>query len=334
MRGSPGSHSHELTGSGSIPACAGEPAEPGTKLRFSTVYPRVCGGAVARHGKAIVDAGLSPRVRGSLDLRLERRLGHGSIPACAGEPEPNRTHPLSGTVYPRVCGGARWHLRQIDDGAGLSPRVRGEPPLISSITLIPRVYPRVCGGAAIIFSGGPAPQGLSPRVRGSPAIVSYYVGHKGSIPACAGEPLKAPPDRPWRMVYPRVCGGAGTSSGCRTTERGLSPRVRGSLIWSSTRFHVPGLSPRVRGSHLSPKLVGFSQGSIPACAGEPSLRNRSRPASRVYPRVCGGAGRVGRAEPWPAGLSPRVRGSRWRCRWHRAPWGSIPACAGEPSWGT
>ena len=31
----------------SIPACAGEPAEPNNRIEYGTVYPRVCGGTYA-----------------------------------------------------------------------------------------------------------------------------------------------------------------------------------------------------------------------------------------------------------------------------------------------
>ena len=49
----------------SIPACAGEPEIRFTIVQAIKVYPRVCGGTVDLHDTAIVDAGLSPRVRGN-----------------------------------------------------------------------------------------------------------------------------------------------------------------------------------------------------------------------------------------------------------------------------
>ena len=72
------------------------------------------------------------------------------------------------------------------------------------------------------------------------------------------------------------------------------------------------------------------QGSIPACAGEPTSRPGSNAAIAVYPRVCGGTDRTAALSALAAGLSPRVRGN------HRPPpqcphrVRSIPACAGEP----
>ena len=76
--------------SGSIPACAGEPA-PTRFLAFLTgrgVYPRVCGG--------------TPQAYASAFSSITR-----SIPACAGEPVSSRleTNCARQKVYPRVCGG-------------------------------------------------------------------------------------------------------------------------------------------------------------------------------------------------------------------------------------
>ena len=94
-----------------------------------------------------------------------------------------------------------------------------------------------------------------------------------------------------------------------------------------------GLSPRVRGNHQKAGPLPARDGSIPACAGEPSRRNPKSTHGAVYPRVCGGTPPKDlKMEEW-YGLSPRVRGNRSNspcpCAWSR----SIPACAGEPNGG-
>ena len=170
-----------------------------------------------------------------------------------------------------------------------------------------------------------------------------------SIPACAGEPQHntARSSRQW--VYPRVCGG--------TFRR----RAGGQ--------DVGGLSPRVRGNLAGVVNALQSGRSIPACAGEPPLADKSPRTARVYPRVCGGTChtlsrpsqrrglsprvRGNRLPPlsitatvyprvcggtcWKAalrsrmmGLSPRVRGNPERVSQRNPAFGSIPACAGEP----
>ena len=84
--------------------------------------------------------------------------------------------------------------------------------------------------------------------------------------------------------------------------------------------------------HERPRQAGPR--SIPACAGEPARPARSASAPRVYPRVCGGTTPFWAGLSALSGLSPRVRGNPNRPdRAHRCG-RSIPACAGEPDWGT
>ena len=70
-----------------------------------------------------------------------------------------------------------------------------------------------------------------------------------ALTACAGEPRYLLHVHGGLRVYPRVCGGARNPKMAKLKDRGLSPRVRGSL-W-------------VTYSHT------LLEGSIPACAGEP-----------------------------------------------------------------
>ena len=73
-------------GAGSIPACAGEPADRRIFVAGREVYPRVCGGTwtcCSPSGRCI---GLSPRVRGNRAPSMDVANRARSIPACAGEP--------------------------------------------------------------------------------------------------------------------------------------------------------------------------------------------------------------------------------------------------------
>ena len=73
-----------------------------------------------------------------------------------------------------------------------------------------------------------------------------------------------------------------------------------------------------------------TDGSIPACAGEPSLHPSAHIKASVYPRVCGGTLNECVALDDRQGLSPRVRGNRILQDVKRLKQRSIPACAGEP----
>ncbi len=167
VRGSPGIERADHLGAGSIPACAGEPVFKCCPVPRFRVYPRVCGGARGSDDRPIALTGLSPRVRGSLVLSVDRQRNQGSIPACAGEPSRKRTGISWHRVYPRVCGGALTQTDRHFLAPGLSPRVRGshrhntrrvalsgsipacagEPSSQYPASCLERVYPRVCGGA-------------------------------------------------------------------------------------------------------------------------------------------------------------------------------------------
>ena len=150
----------------SIPACAGEPRPlpaEGIPLR---VYPRVCGGTALATCHTPAWLGLSPRVRGNLELHLFIPVRNRSIPACAGEPPEFPVRPPQSPVYPRVCGGTMAVQAPVHLGGGLSPRVRGnlawaqqgagvlrsipacagEPGCPIDRIAAFAVYPRVCGG--------------------------------------------------------------------------------------------------------------------------------------------------------------------------------------------
>ena len=190
------------------------------------------------------------------------------------------------------------------------PACAGEPAWQLGRGVLPSVYPRVCGGTSHGRSKVYGTPGLSPRVRGNRRYPHEARRPLRSIPACAGEPSRTAAESSASWVYPRVCGGTPCISGSSASPSGLSPRVRGnrSPCW----------------------LAGFSDGSIPACAGEPlGLRPRTT-TLRVYPRVCGGTREDRQIEPPEPGLSPRVRGNRREHRDRDNTFGSIPACAGEP----
>ena len=254
-----------------------------------------------------------------------------SIPACAGEPLGPTFRATPTTVYPRVCGGTRNHLRQRWVAGGLSPRVRGnrlcepegphpqrsipacagEPLHRLRLGIWVSVYPRVCGGTLLNVWPKTFRCGLSPRVRGNRSGSSLACSETGSIPACAGEPSGCAPTPPAPRVYPRVCGGTMNTPTFTEAQGGLSPRVRGNLL--------PGLHPVAR-----PR-------SIPACAGEPPSARASFRTEAVYPRVCGGTDGRGQTLGCDDGLSPRVRGNHLPEVLQEAVAGSIPACAGEPA---
>ena len=95
----------------SIPAGAGEPSFE-FRLCFAVgVYPRGCGGTFGGGNLGNTIKGLSPRVRGNPWQGTDAHIRSWSIPAGAGEPQPEAVSQLSRGVYPRVCGATRAAMR-------------------------------------------------------------------------------------------------------------------------------------------------------------------------------------------------------------------------------
>ena len=236
-----------------------------------------------------LEMGLSPRVRGNRSPGSEVEFLAGSIPACAGEPGAVPVGCRRLRVYPRVCGGTEAATVSSMTSLGLSPRVRGNPGQPAGFRFeqgsipacagepahrrragrVERVYPRVCGGTFADTYSCSSFMGLSPRVRGNRLTAHQKPTIGGSIPACAGEPLRCGARPSPRWVYPRVCGGTFYIDSDTDEVKGLSPRVRGNLMMQRASDGGRGLSPRVRGNQLLPDLGWPDAGSIPACAGEP-----------------------------------------------------------------
>ena len=151
--------------------------------------------------------------------------------------------------------------------------------------------------------------GLSPRGRGKPRPVVHPAPTARSIPAWAGETLRALIFKTATEVYPRVGGGNTQNALNRSARNGLSPRGRGKRICEG--IDIPEC------------------GSIPAWAGETSGAGAAAVLAKVYPRVGGGNEGVGFFAVPPAGLSPRGRGKRLEVYEVAQLIGSIPAWAGE-----
>ena len=314
----------------SIPACAGEPSRWTLRVGRFRVYPRVCGGTAILTLRVKGDEGLSPRVRGNHEGRVDVTYTRRSIPACAGEPADYQDYCFAHSVYPRVCGGTPANSPPVCPVIGLSPRVRGnhgqrgyhgpnagsipacagEPMAAPFRTCAKEVYPRVCGGTGKHQYGRLYAQGLSPRVRGNRFQNAAIPNNSGSIPACAGEPFSERGDPEQQRAYPRVCGGTVFRTRRSRTTAGLSPRVRGN----QDRHYEATIGVR----------------SIPACAGEPNPAMMESISERVYPRVCGGTAMPLTWRVDHEGLSPRVRGNLVLLLPSSSPGRSIPACAGEP----
>ena len=207
-RGNPSTGGSAGTAFGSIPAWAGKPTNSRSWSAAGTVYPRVGGETHPDSPAKPRGRGLSPRGRGNLRDRSQRRDRAGSIPAWAGKPTTacGKFGPIR--VYPRVGGETRQPrvIQEVTDG--LSPRGRGnldiypvqavrsrsipawagKPPTPGSGPCPKRVYPRVGGETKGITDATLTAAGLSPRGRGNLTDAKIGPANARSIPAWAGKP--------------------------------------------------------------------------------------------------------------------------------------------------
>ncbi len=270
-----------------IPAPAGNGILTPAPKFGPAVYPRACGerNQVAQLRPA--GAGLSPRLRGTVDVAQGVVVAPRFIPAPAGNGASMLPALLAFAVYPRACGERLTTAGESRAGGGLSPRLRGTVQhVISDVRhhrFIPApagngspnaisckcstVYPRACGERGVDCVSHVVFLGLSPRLRGTDLLQSINVMVMRFIPAPAGNGHCEKVSYGCGAVYPRACG-----------ER------TGLVILPHRVF---GLSPRLRGTGSASGVGNNRVRFIPAPAGNGSYDGHRSMTTPVYPRACG-----------------------------------------------
>ena len=189
------------------------------------------------------------------------------------------------------------------------------------------------------------------------------------IPARAGNTYRVNVPVPAESVHPRACGEHPIASETFASTNGSSPRVRGThacsrFCFPRSRF-IPARAGNTEAARSASSIVRF----IPARAGNTMSKRYGRTIQTVHPRACGNTKlrNSGEARPrfiparagntlgdiwrdlplavhpracgehsvgqsamlWGFGSSPRVRGTPFSPRLHRADSRFIPARAGN-----
>ena len=150
---------------------------------------------------------------------------------------------------------------------GIIPACAGNTPPSTARRWFRRDHPRVCGEHEEDEYLIMRELGSSPRVRGTLHNVGRGLGVDGIIPACAGN---TPVDDDGYTVdgdHPRVCGEHCVNGMRSPSNRGSSPRVRGTPLCNLTSLLKCGI--------------------IPACAGNTYDAGGRFRSCRDHPRVCG-----------------------------------------------
>ena len=168
MRGNLGKQAESALYIRSIPAHAGQPLLRYLLRRVVGVYPRACGATRSPLFAFLPNTGLSPRMRGNLEVEVRVLVSYRSIPAHAGQPPVHISEPSHIEVYPRACGATPINRFPINKRQGLSPRMRGnlfhtpiqpdirrsipahagQPFSVKSHSVMQGVYPRACGATS------------------------------------------------------------------------------------------------------------------------------------------------------------------------------------------
>ena len=148
----------------------------------------------------------------------------GIIPAHAGLTSAAAAHGLRVEDHPRGCGA------HVKPSSGAASRA-GSPP------------PRGCGAHSMDDIKAHMHQGSSPRVRGSLTQIRQNGPLIGIIPADAGLTLPLRTAAKQDRDHPRGCGAHFARQMYLASEKGSSPRMRGSLSSASSRYFFPGIIP-------------------------------------------------------------------------------------------
>ena len=172
-----------------------------------------------------------------------------------------------------------------------------------------RDHPRGCGEHGKVSTQQFADAGSSPRMRGAPEGHHVLIRYQGIIPADAGSTPRHTKGHPMCRDHPRGCG-----------EHPVYPPFQ---------LHQSGSSPRMRGARVECKVPTPHHRIIPADAGSTLRVARATRCTKDHPRGCGEHGRIGCADVFRQGSSPRMRGARTTTDRMVKCGGIIPADAGS-----
>ena len=170
-------------------------------------------------------------------------------------------------------------------------------------------HPRACG--ANVTSGSPAAyeRGSSPRMRGKRDAEKRRVHRERIIPAHAGQTTRVYRKHVETADHPRACGANRRCAMVRQLAYGSSPRMRGKLSPTTSRYNFPRI--------------------IPAHAGQTAPYVHRTFCRADHPRACGANGGAN-CRRWHAiGSSPRMRGKPRLCTAAISALRIIPAHAGQ-----
>ena len=271
-----------------IPARAGNASSSSWIAVLATVHPRAGGERASKRAIRAIQAGSSPRGRGTPGVPSAFRDAGRFIPARAGNARSDRGRRRTRTVHPRA-GGERDVMDFIlVTAAGSSPRGRGTRGESPRAVPSHRFVPARAGNASAATSPAIVAVGSSPRGRGTHVRPDRPGGLRRFIPARAGNATPTKTACGTSSVHPRPRAGNALYG-----ERGrwafpVHPRAGGERRISVTRCPThSGSSPRGRGTRPASVRKNSKRRFIPARAGNAGASASASSTTPVHPRAGG-----------------------------------------------
>ncbi len=211
-----------------IPARAGNTSPVSPAWSVVTVHPRASGEHRCQRLGYALDAGSSPRERGTPKSGCKRVRCTRFIPARAGNTTSTIRPPARTKVHPRASGEHWAAAARSCVMVGSSPRERGTPARALRRCRPLRFIPARAGNTSRNTSkSSTAP--VHPRASGEHAdtALSQQLTTR-FIPARAGNTLRASNPAPVIAVHPRASGEHSRSARSLFVANGSSPRERGT----------------------------------------------------------------------------------------------------------
>ena len=274
-----------------------------------TVHPRVGGEHLLKRAEAGLNAGSSPRGRGTQDANNLIHHPLRFIPAWAGNTWRKQKIPRVNTVHPRVGGEHLINCIQPTLGFGSSPRGRGTLDASPVALTINRFIPAWAGNTSS-NELAPLAETVHPRVGGEhrfPQPRLWFVS--GSSPRGRGTRRRRDMHCPIQRFIPAWAGNT-TEYPSASLPKSVHPRVGGEHCERAPHQHLPpGSSPRGRGTLRAGTAPASSARFIPAWAGNTGIPSIAGRCNSVHPRVGGEhwTNQENRSET--TGSSPRGRGT-------------------------
>ena len=167
MRGTRGGSLPLILRTGIIPAYAGNTWHQSYRDIPFGDHPRICGEHLMSAITSVITSGSSPHMRGTPCRIKLWNIGHGIIPAYAG----NTTRcasalPVRGD-HPRICGEHHGQTNKATTIAGSSPHMRGTHDVAHVGSVLVGDHPRICGEHPDAFINDCREVGSSPHMRGT-----------------------------------------------------------------------------------------------------------------------------------------------------------------------